>query len=125
MDKDTFIWVDWIVTNRKSVGWSQAELARRVDTTRQTINDYEERRRTQPDVLILSRISMAFGYPPEHLPRLANKLPSEPPKDETLYRIEHLYHTLKEPSSKNRALEYLEFLTQQEKKNAPKSKKPK
>lgn len=124
--KDQFAWVEWIISERQKAGWSQSELARIAQTTRQTINDYEQRRRVEPDEKILARISVALRYPPEHLLRIAHLLPDDPPKDETLYRIEHLYHTLKEDSSKSRALEFLEFLSQQEgKANDRKGKRPK
>ena len=122
---DQFEWVEWIVAERTKQGWSQSELARRAKTTRQTINDYEGRRRIEPDPEILGRISIALEYPAEHLVRVAKILPPEPNQDETLSRISHLYHTLKDKASKTRALEFLEFLSQQEEKNDRKGKGPK
>lgn len=74
-EKDTFAWVEWIIEEREKHEWSQADLARKVGVTRQTINDYESRRRTQPDEKILVKISSVFGYPPEYLSRLAGQLP--------------------------------------------------
>lgn len=71
-------------------------------------------------------VAEALKLPLEEVYRAAGILPPERPKDETLYRIEHLYHTLKEDSSKTRALEFLEFLSQQEgKNNDRKGKRPK
>lgn len=67
-------------------------------------------------------ISRAFKIPIEEVYRAAGILPPEPDKDETLYRIEHLYHTLKEDNNKYRALDFLEFLSQQEDKNDRKGK---
>lgn len=67
-------------------------------------------------------VAEALKVPAEEVFRIAGLLPPEPPKDETLYRIEHLYHTLKESSSKTRALEFLEFLSQQEEKSDRKGK---
>jgi transcriptional regulator with XRE-family HTH domain len=119
---DQFAWVEWIVSERLKKEWSQSELARRAHTTRQTINDYESGRRTEPDPEILGRISLALGYPADHLVRLIKYLPPEPTQDSTLYRINHLYHTLKDQSNKSRALEFLEFLSQQEEKNDRKGK---
>ena len=114
---DEFAWVEWMKAERIKKQWSQTDLANEAHTTRQTINDYESKRRTKPDEKILGRISVALGYPADHLLRIARMLPPEPVKDETLYRIEHLYHTLKEDNNKTRALEFLEFLSQQEGKN--------
>jgi transcriptional regulator with XRE-family HTH domain len=73
--KDNFAWVEWIVAEREKREWSQSDLARKVGVTRQTINDYESRRRTNPDEKILVKISQTFGYPPEFLSRLAGQLP--------------------------------------------------
>lgn len=71
-------------------------------------------------------LATAVKLPPLEILRKANRLPADTPKDETLYRIEHLYHTLKEDTSKSRALEFLEFLSQQEgKANDRKGKRPK
>ena len=74
-ERDSFAWVEWIVEEREKREWSQADLARKVGVTRQTINDYESRRRTSPDEKILVKISQTFGYPPEFLSRLAGQLP--------------------------------------------------
>jgi len=125
MNKDLFQWVDWMVREREKQDLSQADLARKTGLTRTAISDYEKRQRANPSIKALVKISVALGYPPEHLPRLAGLLPPEPSKDTTFNRIETLYQTLDEPSSKDRALEYLEFLTQQEKKDDRKRKKPK
>ncbi len=75
MKVDTFAWVEWMIAERQRREWSQADLARKADVTRQTINDYESRRRANPDPRILSRISEVLGFPPEHLPRMAGLLP--------------------------------------------------
>jgi transcriptional regulator with XRE-family HTH domain len=81
MTTDNFAWVDWIISEREKRVWSQADLARKADIKRQTINGYEGRRRTNPDEKVLVKISQAFGYHPEHLPRMAGLLPPEPDKD--------------------------------------------
>lgn len=119
---DFFAWVEWIISERIKKGWSQSELARKAKTTRQTINDYESHRRVEPDPEILGRISLALGYPADHLVRIARVLPPIPQTDETLYRINHLYHTLREDANKAKALEFLEFLQQQEEKDHAKRK---
>lgn len=88
-NKDTFAWVEWIIGEREKREWSQSDLARKVGVTRQTINDYESRRRTNPDEKILVKISQAFGYPPEHLPRLAGQLPPAVDISEEISQIIH------------------------------------
>ena len=71
----TVDWTKWIANERKRQGWSQAELARRADTTRATINDYERGRRSDPDPTTLASISLALGFDAEHLPVLAGQWP--------------------------------------------------
>lgn len=78
---DKFTWVEWIVEKRETKGWSQAQLAEKVGTTRQTINDYERRRRKNPDEAILAKISEVFGEADDYLPRLAGLLPAKPDDD--------------------------------------------
>lgn len=59
-------------------------------------------------------IAEAFKLPPEEVFRIAGILPPEPPKDQTLQRIDYLYSTLKNEESKQQALQYIEFLKTQE-----------
>ena len=86
---DKWAWVEWIVQERGKKEWSQADLARKAEITRQTVNDYESRRRANPDEQILMRISRALGYPPVHLPRIAGIYPAEPEIDESTEQIIH------------------------------------
>lgn len=113
---DKFAWADWLATEREKQGLSQSDLARAAGINRQIINDYESHKRPNPQVEQLTKISIALGYPPEYLPRMAGKLPPAPATDETLERIAHLYHALKDPGNKQRALDFMEFLTTQEEK---------
>lgn len=84
---DNWAWVDWLIAEREKKGWSQAELGRRAEVTRQTINDYESRRRPNPDEQILMRISKALDFPPVFLPRLAGLYPESPEIDEDTEKI--------------------------------------
>lgn len=97
---DNWTWVEWLIAEREKKGWSQAELGRRASVTRQTINDYESRRRPHPDEQILMRISKALEHPPIHLPRLAGLYPESPDVDEDtekiIYESEDLTHQEKE-----------------------------
>lgn len=106
--KDQFAWVDWMIAERQKYGWSQSDLARRAKATRQTINDYEMRRRVEPDEKILARISIALSYPPDHLPRLANLLPPEPLETKLTRQITHLTNQLPTQEQED-ILEFIKF----------------
>lgn len=69
--KDEFEWVDVIIAERKKKNWTQANLAAATGLTRTTISDYEKRERTEPNVKALSLISVALGFPPDYLPKIA------------------------------------------------------
>lgn len=109
-----FTWADWIVAEREKRGWSQAELARRAGTTRQTINGYESRRRTDPDESILVNISKALGYGVLHLPRLAGLIP---PETETDQETDDIVEAVADFSKreKQELLAYINFLKNQRK----------
>lgn len=84
---DKWAWVEWVIEERQKKDWSQSDLARKADVTRQTINDYESRRRANPDEQILMRISTALGYPPVYLPRLAGLYPADIEIDEDTEKL--------------------------------------
>jgi transcriptional regulator with XRE-family HTH domain len=115
MTTDEFAWADWIVEEREKHGWSQADLARKVGSTRQTINNYESRRRADPDIEILAKISRAFGYGSLHLPRLAGLVPEEVGTDqETDDIVEAVADFSKR--EKQELLAYINFLRNQRRK---------
>lgn len=89
MNNDLFQWVDWMVKEREKQGLSQADLARKTGLTRTAISDYEKRQRANPSVNALLKISVALGYPPEHLPRIAGILPPAVNIDEEIEQIVH------------------------------------
>lgn len=125
MDKteaDIFAWVDWIIAEREKREWSQADLARKAGIKRQTINGYESHRRTKPDEQVLVKISEAFGYHPEFLPRMAGLLPSEPNRDEWAEKTAHKLRKLSPPlrSVADRMIDGL--LQEQETNEKPKTK---
>ena len=112
---DNFAWVDFMVEERERHGWTQADLARRVGVTRQTINDYESRRRANPDEKILVKISRALGYSALHLPRLAGLIPEEAKTDpETEDIVEAVADFSKR--EKQELLAYINFLRSQRRK---------
>lgn len=100
-------WSDWIVAEREKRGWSQAELARRAETTRQTINDYEGRRRHNPDEKVLISIANALGYPGEHLLQIMGTLPAK--KNEQSEEVKQILHEL-EGVSREERLEFLSYI---------------
>ncbi len=115
MKVDTFAWVEWMIAERQRREWSQADLARKADVTRQTINDYESRRRANPDPRILSRISEVLGFPPEHLPRMAGLLP---PSVEMNPEIKQIIHEAQDMSKdeQQEVLTYIRYRNNQRKK---------
>ena len=114
----------WLLNELEIREWSQADLARRAGVSRAAISDILSGKRNLGRDLAIS-IAEVLKLPLEDVFRAAGILPPEPAQDNTLYKINHLYHTLKEPSNKTRALEFLEFLSQQEEKNDRKGKGPK
>lgn len=118
MDKtttDAFAWAEWIVREREKHGWTQAELARRANTSRQTINGYESRRRTDPDETILVNISRALGYGALHLPRLAGLIPPDAETDQETEDIKEAIGDFSK-NEKRELLAYINFLKNQRKK---------
>lgn len=127
-DTDSFAWVEWLVAERERQSLTQSDLAKLAGLERATINGYERRRRANPDAESLAHISVALGYPPEYLPRLAKILPPVPDADPLLDQINHLYTTLRSDGSKQQAVEYLRFLKTQEERaeyDAHKTSQPK
>lgn len=112
--EDNFAWVDWIITERKKIGWSQAILARHSNLSRTAISDYEKRKRLNPNVDALSRIATALGYPPERLLRIANILPPRLEIDETIESAQHIISMYRHSSTRQQALDYLKYLQVQE-----------
>lgn len=115
----------WLDDLLKQLGWTPADLSRATGLDSAVISNIRNGKRGV-GTSSAAKIGKATNRPTEEILRLAGEIETAPPKDETLYRIEHLYHTLREDSSKQRALEFLEFLTQQEgKNNDRKGKRPK
>ena len=113
---------EWLLSVLSQKGMSQSELARQAGVTRGAINGVITGARG-PGVDLCNGIAKALKIPPEEVLRAAGLLPPEPNKDEKFYRIESLYHTLRDETNKQRAIEFLEFLSQQEDKDDRKGKK--
>lgn len=86
----------WLEQERKVRGWSPSELSRHADVSRQTISDYENRKRRYYDEAILVKLARAFKLPPETVFRAAGLLPPQSPETELIQRIIHLTSELPE-----------------------------
>lgn len=100
----------WLSGQLRARDWSQSDLAHAAGLTRQSISYYLSEKSKQPDEFALRKIASALRLPPEEVYRAAG-IPLSPTEDETLDRIEHLYNALKDPSSKQQALDFLEHLS--------------
>jgi transcriptional regulator with XRE-family HTH domain len=118
---ETIDFSNWLVVQLEQREMTQADLAKKSGITPAQISRIISGRRGIGEDAA-QKIAKAFKLPPEDVYRAAGILPPEPTQDSTLYRINHLYHTLKDQSNKSRALEFLEFLSQQEEKNDRKGK---
>lgn len=114
----------WLIDIMKMKGWNQSELARRAGLSPAAITDVLKGRRNA-GTDFCDGIAAAVKFPPAEVYRIAGLLPPEPDKDDRLYKIQTLYHTLKDETNKERALDFLEFLSGLEEKNDRSGKRPK
>lgn len=106
---------DWLEQQLKKRDWSQADLANHAGINRQVISNYINRKRMNPDANVLKSIAKAFQMPIEEIYKAAGLLVNSPDDDPLIKTITYLYEKLREPESKQRALDYLELLIEQEK----------
>lgn len=66
---------DWLLEEMNKRGWSQAELARASGLNRQSVSDYVNRRRTNPEPEALVALAQAFKISPVTIFRKAGLLP--------------------------------------------------
>ena len=116
---------DWLRETLREKRISQAELARRIGVTAAQISHLIlGERGTTPETLRL--IADALNMPYEEVLRIAGILPPIPKKDIMEEKADYLYQQLNQ-ENKQKAIEYLEFLNQQENKagrNARSKKTP-
>lgn len=121
---ETITFPEWLSTELETRKMSQVELAKKSGVTPAQISRILSGQRGA-EAKTLYAIAIALKVPPEEVYRIAGIWnEKELPDDGLLKRINILYHTLKDPENKTRALEYLQFLTQLEEKNARRRKKP-
>lgn len=66
---------DWLLQEMNKRGWSQADLARNSGLNRQSVSDYVNRRRTNPDPEALVSIAKGLKISPITIFRIAGLLP--------------------------------------------------
>jgi transcriptional regulator with XRE-family HTH domain len=74
---------EWLLQKMESKGWSQADLARAAGLNRQSISDYINRRRTNPEPEAMIAIADAFDISPITVFRKAGLLPDRPETEVT------------------------------------------
>jgi transcriptional regulator with XRE-family HTH domain len=105
----------WLENGMQKRGMTQSDLSRASGLSTATVaNLINGRRKPGPDAC--TKIARALKLPEDAVFRAAGLLLPQPATDETLERINHLYHELQDPNSKQRALEYVELLLAQEEK---------
>lgn len=81
---------DWLLEEMNKRGWSQADLARASGLNRQSVSDYVNLRRTNPEPEALVSLANAFKLPPETVFRAAGLLPQQTEETEIIQQISHL-----------------------------------
>lgn len=83
----------WLLGQMEQQGWSQAELARKADTSKQTISRIiSGERGIGTDVIV--GIAGALNYPPEFIARMAGVFPAKNEDDPTEEELLYLYNKL-------------------------------
>lgn len=85
---------DWLISQMNRQGWSQSDLARASGLNRQSISDYVNKRRTNPDANALNSIARALKLPPEEVYRAAGLLPGQPKSNPSVEEILHIARQL-------------------------------
>lgn len=103
----------WLKAAIKEKGISQVELARLIGVQPPQVSHIiSGDRGTTPENIVA--IARALQLPAEEVFRVAGLLPQNPKTDADDERANHLIQSLKKPSSKQRALDYLQLLIEQE-----------
>ncbi|MHB8779268.1 MAG: helix-turn-helix transcriptional regulator [Anaerolineales bacterium] len=113
----------WLMQQMQERDWSQADLSRKANLTRQAIANYIAGR--IPDEKSLRQISRAFKLPPITVFRFAGILPPEPDTDEWIEEMSDKINQIKNPSRRGMAKKLLEALVEDEKSEAGQQRKPK
>ena len=113
----------WLIQQMKERDWSQADLSRKTNLTRQAIANYIAGR--IPDEKSLRQIARAFKLPPITVFRVAGLLPTEPDTDEWVEEMSDKINQIKNPSRRGMAKKLLDALVEDEKSDEGQQRKPK
>jgi transcriptional regulator with XRE-family HTH domain len=103
----------WLLQQMQERDWSQADLSRKTNLTRQTIANYVAGR--IPDEKALRQIARAFKLPPILVFRIAGLLPPEPDADDWVDEMSDKINQIKDPSRRAMAKKLLDALVEDEK----------
>lgn len=113
MDKIGF--GQWLQFEREKRGLTQSQLARMCGIDRQIINKTENAV-SAPATETFIAISDALGIHINIVLQKAGLRPAQPDNDPLLEQIDHVYLSLRDPTNKQSAVKYLEYLLEQEQK---------
>ena len=112
---------NWILREIDSRGWNQSELARRSGLSPTAVSDVLSGRRN-PGIVFCDGVAQAFKIPSAEVYKIAGLLPVDELSDPSLSKIQHLFNSLQDEGNKQKALEFLQFLSDLEYKNGRKGK---
>jgi transcriptional regulator with XRE-family HTH domain len=102
----------WLMQQLQERDWSQADLSRKSNLTRQAIANYMAGR--IPDEKSLRQIARAFKLPPITVFRAAGILPAEPDADEWVEEMNDKIIQIKDPTRREMAKKVLDTLVEDE-----------
>jgi transcriptional regulator with XRE-family HTH domain len=102
----------WLMQQLQERDWSQADLSRKSNLTRQAIANYMAGR--IPDEKSLRQIARAFKLPPITVFRVAGILPAEPDADEWVEEMSDKITQIKDPTRREMAKKLLDTLVEDE-----------
>jgi transcriptional regulator with XRE-family HTH domain len=102
----------WLMQQLQERDWSQADLSRKSNLTRQAIANYMAGR--IPDEKSLRQIARAFKLPPVLVFRAAGILPAEPDTDEWVEEMNDKITQIKDPTRREMAKKLLNALVEDE-----------
>jgi transcriptional regulator with XRE-family HTH domain len=102
----------WLMQQLQERDWSQADLSRKSNLTRQAIANYMAGR--IPDEKSLRQIARAFKLPPITVFRAAGILPAEPDADEWVEEMSDKITQIKDPTRREMAKKLLDTLVEDE-----------
>jgi transcriptional regulator with XRE-family HTH domain len=85
---------DWLLEQMNQREWTQSDLSKKSGLTRQSVSDYVNRRRTNPEPAALVAIANALGISPITVFRKAGLLPSSTESDSDFDDWKHLLNQL-------------------------------